>query len=382
MMTATRSVMPRLPLLLVMGALMLSACARDDDRRDEDTSTREDGLGTISRAGSGFSLPAAVFTEVVSGARHTCALERSGLPYCWGLNDRGQTRAPDVQLGALTAGGAHTCGLDRAGQLRCWGDVVPPGTPTDAGPIGLDAGVSSATGFSEIASGDGIVCGLAFDGTVRCSGWPGSLLPTGTSTGLSRIDHVGTNGSTVLVSGIQRSTGFASVTSRGSLFAPPDALWAQFGQPLEIALGARHACIATDLGRLLCWGDDGAGQVSGPGYDPAHPTRRRATQTVADARVWVFSGPGAWRSVTAGDSFTCTLNDERALAEGAASNALCWGAGGAGQLTPPPVRFTAISAGVEHVCGIAEGSGAIWCWGDDSYGQSRPPRTVRLIRAR
>jgi alpha-tubulin suppressor-like RCC1 family protein len=75
-----------------------------------------------------------VFTAIVAGPEHTCALTDGGDTFCWGRNRDGQLgdgsrldRAAPVEvaldrpLASLTAGGTHTCGVTRAQSVLCWG---------------------------------------------------------------------------------------------------------------------------------------------------------------------------------------------------------------------------------------------------------------------
>jgi alpha-tubulin suppressor-like RCC1 family protein len=86
-----------------------------------------------------------MFTKVVAGLDHTCALARSGRLYCWGGNNLGQIgdgsttdRSAPVMVmasaGQVDAGGYQTCAL-AGGPLYCWGD-------NSAGQLG-DGGTTS-----------------------------------------------------------------------------------------------------------------------------------------------------------------------------------------------------------------------------------------------
>jgi alpha-tubulin suppressor-like RCC1 family protein len=93
------------------------------------------------------------------------------------------------------------------------------------------------------------------------------------------------------------------------------------------------------------------------------------------------AGLGSVKSVGAGDNHVCAL-----LSNGTVS---CWGASGDGQLgngilpvetggvysatpvavTGLPAGITAIDAGYNTTCALVGGSGAVYCWGNNIYGQ-------------
>lgn len=136
----------------------------------------------------------------------------------------------------------------------------------------------------------------------------------------------------------------------------------------QIAAGDSTACGVTTAQLLYCWGSDVLGAIgNGTGSGGAMP----ALATVAAER---FS------SVTSGGGHACALN--------VGGFAYCWGRDEAGQLgdaqnvhstTPIPVRgpvsardsllrYSAVSAGGVHTCGVAT-DGSIWCWGSNTSGQ-------------
>ncbi len=143
-----------------------------------------------------------------------------------------------------------------------------------------------------------------------------------------------------------------------------------------VSVGGSHACALLDDASVKCWGDNANFQLGIVGGDR---TRGDAPGEMGDALDRVPLGERV-AMISAGDSHTCAL-----LAN---SSVKCWGWSGAGALgVPDPVgdtagevatmaavdlgagrTATAISAGSAHTCAVLD-SGAVKCWGDNTYGQ-------------
>jgi alpha-tubulin suppressor-like RCC1 family protein len=190
------------------------------------------------------------------------------------------------------------------------------GYACDAGWLKCSGGCCAATA---LAAGDAFTCAVLDDGSARC--W-------------------GANGSGQL--------GDGSTVDR----AVPVKVALPAATAVAVGAGSGHACAVTSGGAVLCWGANGAGEVSGspssgPVFAPA------TTPVSANATA-----------VVAGASHTCAL-----LGDGSVR---CWGSDALGQLGPnagsPAVTgATAIAAGANHTCAVV--AGAVQCWGDDSSGQ-------------
>lgn len=129
-----------------------------------------------------------------------------------------------------------------------------------------------------------------------------------------------------------------------------------------LAAGEYHTCAVTAAGGVKCWGANGYGVLGTPSVE------------VSTTPVDVVGLGAAVSSVAAGAGHTCALT-----ASGAVK---CWGDNSFGQLgdadavggaTPVDVPglgsgVVAISAGQVHTCALTAG-GAVRCWGDDSGGQ-------------
>ena len=358
------------------------------------------------------------FVSVSAGAGHSCALASEGVAYCWGGNPVGQLGSDSAQehcatLGrpypcsptplrvkgaqrftSLSLGAAVTCGLVVSGAVYCWGDRT-------FGPVGDTAlatwttpvMVADTPTFVSLSAGSGVFCGVTASGAAYCAGRK-DLLGTGQPvTAFTAFDR---ERQPVPVSG-----GLAfSTIGIGNAFAcglahdgrtycwGMDLGWgvlgrrgAQSSSPLLIAdaprfqslsVGEYHICGLTPDGTAFCWGGGTHGQL-GNGSAESNPRPVRV------------DAPLVFRSISAGSSHTCAVT-----ADGVA---YCWGSNDSGQLGNPnthdncsegvcsrrpqavagDLRFTGISAGASHTCGVTT-SGVVYCWGSNDDGQLGVPR--------
>lgn len=133
---------------------------------------------------------------------------------------------------------------------------------------------------------------------------------------------------------------------------------------VAIATGQAHSCALDGSGGVLCWGDNGAGQL-GDG--------------TTDARVGPVAVDGLPES---GDAIVeVAVGSNHSCARSQSGSVWCWGSGSAGQLGnggaegpgPSMVELSgqaAISLGVgsDHSCVVLE-SGEARCWGDGNDGR-------------
>lgn len=126
---------------------------------------------------------------------------------------------------------------------------------------------------------------------------------------------------------------------------------------------SNHACGLLSNGDALCWGRGGVGQLG-----------NGAAGATGNTPVTVYS-PQPWTDIRVGRLITCGL-----VANG---DAYCWGLNQRGELgddalptgarsTPNKVvgdlKFSSVSPGWTHVCGIST-AGAAYCWGANDSGQ-------------
>ena len=127
----------------------------------------------------------------------------------------------------------------------------------------------------------------------------------------------------------------------------------------RLSAGGAASCLVQGAA-AWCWGSNNNGLLGGGWTDTA-----RAPVAV--------SGSERFTAISVGTGHACGLT--------ASGRAFCWGAGSAGQLgngattaSAAPVAvsgnqtFTAIAAGAQHSCAVAR-TGAVFCWGAGTSGQ-------------
>jgi alpha-tubulin suppressor-like RCC1 family protein len=132
----------------------------------------------------------------------------------------------------------------------------------------------------------------------------------------------------------------------------------------SISAGKHHTCGLTARGRAYCWGGNWLGAL-GDGTED---------ESGVNGPQRVIGGL-KFTSISAGNQHTCGLT--------ARGRAYCWGSNGSGALGdgtedesgvngPQRVigglKFTSISVGVAHTCGLTARRKA-YCWGYGEYGQ-------------
>jgi alpha-tubulin suppressor-like RCC1 family protein len=134
---------------------------------------------------------------------------------------------------------------------------------------------------------------------------------------------------------------------------------------VHVSAGVLNSCAVTIDQEVYCWGHNQYGQV-GSGT-------AEVTPTFAPSKVL---GDHQFTTVSAGGAHVCGLVGD--------GEAWCWGLAGSGALgngssgddtwSTVPVsvltakRFRAISAGIDHTCGVTA-DGEAYCWGENSRGQ-------------
>ncbi len=261
---------------------------------------------------------------------------------------------------------------------------------SDAAPLEaggrLDAGASSDSGeagscgltvpFKRLAVGTQWGCALRSDHTVECWGTPiaGEVNPINPPSANLMVSTVSSGG--LWICGLSLADGVPTCWGDAVAGAPAASKF------VDVSVGEVHACLLSECGDVSCWG-------GGPGLDtPPAGVRFSSIAVGSYFACGVASGSGAVRCWGVDDSgqsdppqgsfVSVTTGKKHACAIATDATVRCWGAGGAsgrsdggsdggtdvdfGQAIPPRGKFTMISAGDFHTCGIHP-DGTVACWG-------------------
>ena len=251
---------------------------------------------------------------------------------------------------ALALGQKHSCVVTETGAVRCWGD-------NSSGQLGYDDTNQREVPGQDLVLGASVVrlvagrqhnCALLSDGRVQC--WGGNTFG---QLGYGHTSPVG------------------GVFNLNFTKMPPEDV--NVGAPVaELAAGGTHTCALLTTGAVRCWGNNTFGQL---GYgDTEHRGGQPSDWPLADVNVG-----GTVVQIAAGLDHTCALLES--------GDVRCWGGNDVGQLgygdterrgdeageslaTNVPVggRVRQLALGEFHTCALLE-SGAVRCWGGNSFGE-------------
>lgn len=277
----------------------------------------------------------APFTGVMSisaGNDHTCALTKTGLVYCWGDNTYGQigngTNANQYEGAILAGGGAlpvvsavatgtdFTCALTKTGLVYCWGinsagqlgnDNIGTDATAPAQVLASLGSITPLTNVTAISAGDSHACALTKSKTVYCwgsniSGQLG-IRETGSAYGYALVAKLNASDTALanivaIAAGAGHTCASTSTTSYcwgkneageigdDSLTLRNGAVIVKrmggndLGSIAKFGLGTNYSCGATKTGGVFCWGDNASGQLG----DNTHASPVDA-QTAVAARL-------------------------------------------------------------------------------------------------
>jgi alpha-tubulin suppressor-like RCC1 family protein len=299
--------------------------------------------------------------DVAAASDRACAVTKDGGVWCWSVvNDDGpaQIAGPGDAV-SVAVNREHACVVRRSGQVSCWGTgslgQLGQGKPESTRQM---VGVASVENATHVATGGGHSCALASNGHVWCWGFNHSGEVTGRLTGTpgSPVDVVGVLGA------------------------------------VAVACGRRHTCALRDQ-RVICWGDDSAGQLSGTGTAGTQIAAGGDRTCVLDGgkvRCWGrarYLGEGESAATVVdgvANPVTISVGGEHACVLDGAGKGTCWGGNEAAEIDSQlgssqrqPVRLStprdllAIAAGSAGTCGLAR-DGDVWCWGEGFRSTANP----------
>jgi alpha-tubulin suppressor-like RCC1 family protein len=352
---------------------------------------------TLSATVAGAARTATQAVQVVgqpvaAGVYHSCALKPNGTVACWGRNTfgplgNGTTTDATTTVAvtglndavAIAAGNDHSCALKTSGTVVCWGfnnrgQLGNGSTTYVTTPVAVN-GLSDAVA---LAAGDNHNCALKTSGAVVCWG--------------------------------ENDDGQLGDSSNRNFRTIPVAVTG-LSDAVAIQAGRLHSCALKASGAVVCWGDNGYGQLAdGSTTDTTTPVavtglsdavaivarqdHNCALKTSGAVACWGYNGYGQLGDGSSSNIRTTTvavtgLSDAVALAAGRLHSCalktsgamVCWGRNGEGQLgngstdgTTTPVAVSGLSdavamaGGNAHSCAL-KASGAVVCWGYNGYGQ-------------
>lgn len=334
------------------------------------------------------------------GNAHSCAIGALGGLSCWGSNNDGQlgngmtvdsaVPVPVTGLGsgtvAIAAGQSHTCAITVTGSVVCWGDnslgQLGDNQAESASnvPVGV-AGLSS--GVVAIAASSRATCAISTSAGVVCWGYgEAGELGVGTETmSPVPVNPIG------LGSGVVALTGgfdhYCAMTSASGLMCWGTNLHGEFGNGMQaesdspvaggfgtavtVSAGYSHTCALTAAGAVQCAGDNGAGEL-GNGGAIAMSTTPVGVTTLTSGVLGLGTGPMAFHE--------CAWTDFAVWCWGNNSNGQTGYTTNGGTITKLPTPssvpvlttgVTALSVGGAHTCAVANNH--VFCWGGNSNGQ-------------
>jgi alpha-tubulin suppressor-like RCC1 family protein len=357
----------------------------------------------------------ASWSAVSAGEQSTCAIG-DGTLYCWGSNRNGALGVnsfdPDfteptpvstmlADWTAVDIGSDHACAVSAGSGVYCWGNAYNGrGGPNASGPQ-LTPALALATPATSVAVSDNVSCATTAAGELLCWGanYEGELGPSNTALGESAMPVVASTvtGWTSVAAGLDKLCGLAGDTvycwGRANQGGLGNGLWTDTKRFGKVLAGARAVSVGWNRdneapapsydrelelacalvgGDVQCWGDNRYGQLG----------RGDATMALVPGEV---DGDHRWTQISLGHSHGCGIEDGALF---------CWGATTSGQTIgmttgsssprtpcmanldcdvgkPKQIGFiedaASVATGAAHTCALH--NDLITCWGDNGSTQ-------------
>ncbi len=274
-----------------------------------------DGPLSEIEAPSGVFSSVSVGGKTIMGSGHACGLRPSGAVECWGSDEYGQASPPEGEFTELAASVDFTCGLRPSGEVECWGGgragrhskAVAPREPL----VLIDAGWGGHNDLWPFEQPD---TSLTLIRSFKFWGYSCGLREDGSLLCWGNRD--------------ERSV----ANDNGPLLSPPEGVF------VDVGVGRYQACALSITKEVKCWGWWGEytyGEKTGQRFDSLEVGGWHACGLHSDGRVECWNLPNQFRVLPAP---TDRNGGER--------------------------RYSYISAGYFHVCGVRTGIDAgVDCWG-------------------
>jgi alpha-tubulin suppressor-like RCC1 family protein len=151
----------------------------------------------------------------------------------------------------------------------------------------------------------------------------------------------------------------ATVVAMGAVGCTPPATYAL----VALGGGARFNCAVYGDGRAFCWGADEVGELGRGATGPSSPTPTPVTGLPPVTRISAGIGDHECAVVTRGRLYCWGSNDSQQLGTIFFPNS----ATPLAVASLPPVSYSA--TGKHHTCAVVTATGAVECWGSNSFGE-------------